>query len=116
MIIAFNTFGGSLSVSMTVPVICDDHRVGAQVVTRCNDGQPLMAPVGNVPLGRLYLPRVQHIADAAHAPAPSALAHPTSNATLCINCSFHREAVRRSRLTVRDRAPFEVTEITISLT
>lgn len=80
-IVALRTSSASFGVSITVPVICQDYRVGSQVVTRCNDGQPLTAPIGGVPLGRQYLPGSQHVVDPAQVPAPeSAPTQPTNKA------------------------------------
>ncbi len=88
-IAALNTAVGSISVSATVPVICQDYQVGDKVVVRCNDKQPLAPPVGGVPFGQPHPPGVKPVANATQAPALVAPGPAGNNATLCIRCSFY---------------------------
>jgi hypothetical protein len=91
-IVALHTSGGSIRVSLTVPVICQDYRADARVVRRCNDEQPFTPPLGGIVLGKPYLrdaPRVPDEAEDAAPSTPPPAAHVTSNAALCLRCSFH---------------------------
>jgi hypothetical protein len=90
-IAALHMTGGSTSVSMTVPVICQDYSVAGKLVTHCNDEQPPVT-VNGVPVGRPYLPGAARTSEAstpAAAVAPLAALPSPSNATLCVRCSFH---------------------------
>jgi hypothetical protein len=90
-IAALHMTGGSTSVTMTVPLICQDYSVAGKVVTHCNDEQASVT-VNGVPLGRPYLPGRARTSDAANpaaAVAPVAVVPTSGNATLCVRCSFH---------------------------
>ncbi|MGP6189390.1 MAG: hypothetical protein ACLPSH_04785 [Vulcanimicrobiaceae bacterium] len=90
-IVALNTTtSGSIGVSMTVPVMCQDYRVGDKIVAHCNNEQPSTTPIAGVALGRPYLSGGAHVSDTAEqAAAIAPAAAVINNASLCLRCSFH---------------------------
>ncbi len=96
-IAALNIAVGSVNVSATVPLLCQDYQVGDKIVAQCNDEPSIAPPAGGVPIGQPRPPGVKPLANVIAAPAnarpaPVFIVAPrpaAQNSTLCIGCTFY---------------------------